>query len=273
MERRVVLDSALVISFAESIRLHALSPYKCSCEQALDVRALPRPARLDHCSLGDTLLRRRTRRYFEDRPLSAQQTADLLFYTAGPLFEEEHPVWGTVVKKCSPSPGARHPTELYCAIRGGGEAPGGLHHYCTRHHALALLAPEPPFDVTAFLSDVMAGQEWFTDAPLTCFMTCVRDRLAFKYGSARAYRVAHLDAGHCCQTFVLTATGLGLGASETAAFSDTAIERALGIDGVGEFVMYAAGAGHPRPHVTNQRTRLRLSEHPPAGASVGLPDT
>jgi hypothetical protein len=55
------------------------------------------------------------------------------------------------------------------------------------------------------------------------------------------------EAGHLCQTFCLTATWLGLAPFCTMALADTAIERALGVDGINESVLYAAGAGRRPP--------------------------
>jgi len=48
---------------------------------------------------------------------------------------------------------------------------------------------------------------------------------------------------HLCQTFCLTATWLGLAPFCTIAFNDSSIERMLGVDGISESVLYAAGAG------------------------------
>ena len=64
---------------------------------------------------------------------------------------------------------------------------------------------------------------------------------------ARAYRAALAEAGHVCQTFCLTATWLGLAPFCLMGLADDEIERDLGIDGITESVLYAAGAG-VRPH-------------------------
>jgi nitroreductase len=52
-----------------------------------------------------------------------------------------------------------------------------------------------------------------------------------------------LDAGHVCQTFCLVATWLKLAPFCTQALADSAVERALGADGVDEVLIYAAGVG------------------------------
>jgi SagB-type dehydrogenase family enzyme len=74
-------------------------------------------------------------------------------------------------------------------------------------------------------------------------MTAVFARTQWKYPASRAYRAVLLDAGHLGQTFCLVATWLGLAPFCTMALADSRIERDLGIDGVTESVLYAAGVG------------------------------
>jgi len=59
----------------------------------------------------------------------------------------------------------------------------------------------------------------------------------------RVYRAVLLEAGHLCQTLCLTATWLGLAPFCTIALADTKWEKLLGIDGINESLIYAAGAG------------------------------
>ena len=79
------------------------------------------------------------------------------------------------------------------------------------------------------------------------FFTAVFGRYQWKYAEARAYRAVLIEAGHQCQTFCLTATRMGLAPFCSMALADSIIERDLGIDGVSEAVLYAAGVGE-RPH-------------------------
>lgn len=87
------------------------------------------------------------------------------------------------------------------------------------------------------------GQEWFGGAAVGVLMTAVFARTQWKYRASRTYRVVLIEAGHVCQTFCLVATSLGLAPFCTMALADSKIERDLGIDGVTESVLYAAGAG------------------------------
>jgi SagB-type dehydrogenase family enzyme len=84
-------------------------------------------------------------------------------------------------------------------------------------------------------------------------LSAVFDRTRWRYEGPRAYRAVLIEAGHLCQTFCLTATWLGLAPFCSMALADSAIERMLGLDGVSESVLYAAGVGR----------RPVQSPHPP----------
>jgi SagB-type dehydrogenase family enzyme len=70
-------------------------------------------------------------------------------------------------------------------------------------------------------------------------------RQLWRYPYSRAYRAALIEAGHICQTFCLASTALGLAPFSVMALADSLIERDLGIDGITESVLYAAGVGRP----------------------------
>jgi nitroreductase len=72
-------------------------------------------------------------------------------------------------------------------------------------------------------------------------------RVAWRYRSARAYRVVLIESGHLAQTFCLVAAALGLAPFCTAALADSRIEADLGLDGDASPVTYAMGGGHPPP--------------------------
>jgi SagB-type dehydrogenase family enzyme len=93
------------------------------------------------------------------------------------------------------------------------------------------------------LQKLIPKHPWFADAAAVFFFTAVFERTQWRYEFARAYRTVLLEAGHVCQTFLLTATSLGLAPFSTMAVDDAAVEALLGLDGVSEAVLYAAGAG------------------------------
>lgn len=213
--------------------------YRCRCGRDLTVE-LPHPRGQLGPPLSDVLLARRTCRAFTHDPISMQELADLLFYTAGWLFREEVQYVGPVFKKCAPSPGARHTIEIYPIVTRCSDAEPGVYHYCVEHHRLVRVSTR----AQELANTALPGTPFFSDAPVVFLLTCVAARLMWKYKTPRAYRHAHLEAGHYCQNLVLCATALGLGAFQTGALADTVIHETLGIDGESEFVIYAAGAGH-----------------------------
>lgn len=237
--------------------------FKCDC--GTDSIGLPRPRVLDQ-GVTDTLVRRRTCRYFEDRPIEISDLADLLFYTGGALMTHPTELFGPVVRKCAPSPGARHPTELYPVVRRCEGIRSGVHHYCVEHHALTRLDEG---EVDDFLTRSLYDQDYFVAASVIVLYTCVIPRLMWKYKTPRVYRLAHFEVGHYAQNFLVTATALGLGAFVTGAVGESVVEARLGLDGVDEISMYASGAGYWQANV-GERPGLNVGDHNP-DADVRLP--
>jgi SagB-type dehydrogenase family enzyme len=147
---------------------------------------------------------------------------------------------GRVPLKTAPSGGARHPIEAYVLARRVRSLDPGIYHYAADRHALERVpgsAAPPAFD------EVLPTQSWYRGAAALVLFTAVFERTRWRYRSPRAYRAVLLEAGHVCQTFCLTATWLGLAPFCSMAIADAFAERTLGIDGVSEAVLYAAGVG------------------------------
>lgn len=187
----------------------------------------------------ETLLARRTWRGFGTRPISRRTVGSLLSLSFG--FQMEGRAQGRrVLFKTSPSGGACHPIEAYVLpLRVRGVAPG-LYHYAPETHRLhQIRRGASPALATAYLS----GQSWFSGAGVIVFLTAVLPRVWWRYPNSRSYRAVLLEAGHFAQTFCLSATWLGLGPFCTMALAEQRIERDLRIDGMGEVLLYAVGAG------------------------------
>jgi SagB-type dehydrogenase family enzyme len=188
------------------------------------------------------LMTRKTHRRFSKQELPLEAVSQLLSLVWGVNGYLYSPRFGKLLQKTSPSAGARHPGEVYLmALRIQGLSPG-LYHYHPAHHRLETIRADATRE-KAWL--YCARQNFAKNAAALFLMTAVFRRTMWKYHLARAYRVVLLDAGHLCQTFCLVATWLGLAPFCTAAIKDTLIEEDLGIDGIGESVLYVAGVGLP----------------------------
>jgi SagB-type dehydrogenase family enzyme len=190
----------------------------------------------------EVLLARRTWRRFNAAPVACGDLATLLQLTFGVQRWRELPGRGPLPFKTSPSGGACHPLEAYLLARNVDGLDAGWYHYNPTAHALSRLdsAGVPTADqVTSYLPT----QPWYGDAAAIVFMAAVFARSQARYRYARAYRSVLIEAGHLCQTFCLVSTWLGLAPFCTAALADSRIDATLGLDGMKESVLYAAGVG------------------------------
>jgi SagB-type dehydrogenase family enzyme len=206
-----------------------------------------------------TLLQRRTWRRFGKAPVAKIDLATTLGLALG--VQQWVPTeFGRLPLKTSPSGGARHPIEAYICVRRVTGIRPGLYHYAADVHRLERIRLG---DMTARLRTWMPHSEYFANAAFLVVLTAVLERQVWRYPHARAYRAALAEAGHVCQTFCLAATWRNLAPFCLMGLDDALIERALGIDGVSETVLYVAGAGsRPRGSTWAPRARGSLRAHP-----------
>jgi SagB-type dehydrogenase family enzyme len=202
---------------------------------------------------GRVLRERRTWREFSREPLDLRRLEMLLWLSFGVQAWAKIPGVGRLRLKTSPSGGALHPLEAYVLIHNVAGIARGIYHYDDEGHSLELLRAGCS---RSEIKKLLAGQDWFCGAAFVVFLTAVFRQSQWKYEHPRAYRVVLAEAGHVCQTFCLTATWLGLAPFCTMALADTKIEQTLGVDGIGESVLYAMGAGlRPKRAATADRLR------------------
>jgi SagB-type dehydrogenase family enzyme len=191
--------------------------------------------------LPEVLLKRRTWRRYGRQPITRTEFSSLLGLTWAVQRWVVMPQGSRFALKTSPSGGACHSIAVYAAALRVDDVAPGLYHYDPDQHGLRRVASASRASVKRYLP----VQDSFADAAAVFFMTAVYPRVQWKYRSPRAYRVVLIEAGHLCQTFCLVATWLGLAPFCTAALADSIIERDLGVDGLTEAVLYAAGVGRP----------------------------
>ena len=192
-------------------------------------------------AFASILQARRTWRRYSSQPVTRDELATLLGLTAGvQQWVDANGV--DIPLKTSPSGGARHSIECYVVARSVRNLKSGIYHYAADRHALERISDRV---TAARLRAYVPGSEYFANASAFVFFTAMFERLLWRYAYARAYRAALIECGHVCQTFCLTATNLGLAPFSVMALADSLIEKDLGIDGIKEAVLYAAGVGRP----------------------------
>jgi SagB-type dehydrogenase family enzyme len=183
---------------------------------------------------------RRTWRRLSHRPLSDSDLSTLLGLTFGVQRTIDGGALGAGPLKTSPSGGGRHPIEAYVVVRNVAGVQPGIYHYEPYAHRLACLKPHASSrTIRAYLPQ----QPWYGRAGALIVMSAVFARAEWQYQYPRTYRAIAMETGHFCQTFCLVATALGLAPFCSDALDDRLVERDLGIDGVREAVLYAAGVG------------------------------
>ena len=209
--------------------------------ETIDLR---RPGRGD--PLATVLHARRTWRRYSSQPVTLDELGTMLALSAGvQQWVEGADV--TIPLKTSPSGGARHATECYVVARDIAGLKKGIYHYAPARHGLTRIG-KPVSSVR--MRSYVPGSEYFAKASAMVFFTSIFARILWRYPYTRAYRAALIESGHVCQTFLLAATSLGLAPFSVMALADSVIERDLGIDGITESVLYAAGVGRPPRGVT-----------------------
>jgi len=204
-------------------------------------RSIALPAPLPSGDVGRVALARRTWRRFSAAGVTLDELATVLGLSVGVQ------KWVRVGKrevplKTSPSGGARHPVEAYVVVRKVRGLGPGVYHYHAGRHVLEHLRGAPP---DARIRAYMPRSGHFARASALVFLTAVLERQLWRYPYSRAYRAALIEAGHVAQTFCLAATALGLAPFSVMGLADSIIEQDLGVDGITEPVLYAAGVGRP----------------------------
>ena len=237
-------------SLAQLIEAHGPPPPE-TIERQPRARWLSLPA-TEPTPLDTLFGARATCRNFDpEASLLLAELSRLLQRVFGAQATQELAPGAAVLKKHSPSGGGLHPIEAYLLVqRVQGLAPG-CYHYQPVAHALEPLATAGDADFAALAYELVAGQPWFSAAPVQVLLAARFERSFWKYRNhAKAWRVLQLDAGHLSQTLYLSATEQGLGAFITAAINDACAERLFGLDPLdcGALAVCGFGARLPGAH-------------------------
>jgi len=226
-------------AYAKTLAERDLPPAGKSIDGA-DVLPMPRRLMRGDRPFEEVLFARRTHRQFTPEPMSVAELATLLHWVFAPQEFADGEDFGTVELRTSPNGGARHETEAYIVAYDVEDVPPGTYHYNGRAHVLERMGDPIERDELRHLT---YNSRVPATAPVVVLVSAVIERISYKYRDGRAYRLWMYNVGHVGQTFALTATCLGLGAFQTAAFRDSEVDKRLGLDGENEFVSYVLACG------------------------------
>ena len=184
--------------------------------------------------LWKTLAQRRSLRQYQDRYLTQEELAALVWATQGVTLTSQN-----YLLRTAPSAGALYPVETYLAIHKVEEMEPGIWHLNLPEFSLELLKA---MDARQPLVQACLGQRFMGEAPVDFIWTGILNRAMWKYRE-RAIRYIFLDAGHICQNLMLAATALNLGCCPVGAFFDDGVESLVGVDGIEEVALYLAAVG------------------------------
>jgi SagB-type dehydrogenase family enzyme len=188
----------------------------------------------------EVLRQRRTWRRFSRAAVSSSELSQLLWLTLA-VQHRFQLADGTVARmRTSPSGGARHPIEACIAVRNVTGLDPGLYRYDSDTHRLHRFRNGRQ---RVTIERYLPGQPWYRGASFVVFFVARFARTRARYPYARAYRAVLIEAGHLSQTLCLTATWLNLAPFCTLAIADRQVEADLGLDGIEESVVFAAGVG------------------------------
>jgi SagB-type dehydrogenase family enzyme len=174
------------------------------------------------------------------RPLGRDSFSRLMYLTMGQIGKKPWPDQGYLVRRTSPSGGARHPTEAYVVVFDIEGIPPGVYHYNTRDHGLNPLRTADPAALRAEADRAapdLRSRVAFEPRALV-FFTTIPERSMWRYRDSRSYRVLFIDLGHLLATFRMLCCGLQIKHFVGQGIRENEVERLVGIDGIDESALY-----------------------------------
>lgn len=236
-----------------------IAPYQKQCQTLTEQGKKPPPPALpknaiklpeadmtllEKSSFLETLCSRKTCRNFFGKDITLSCLSTLLHTSFGEIGDAE---WEDSNKmkihgshSASPASGALHAEIIYLLIYHVSGLSPGIYEYHRKAHALTLI------QAGRFEEQVMhinTEQAYARGLSFGLYLCCDFSKHWLKYPHSKQYKIAHLDFGHLSQTFLLTATALGLHTWITGAFMESEVADLLKLNTPIEAPMLFLGAG------------------------------
>jgi SagB-type dehydrogenase family enzyme len=191
---------------------------------------------LPKADLLSAIANRRSRRKFNETPLTLGELSFLLWATQGVRDQSgAGPVHRTV-----PSAGNRHALETYLCVLNVEGLRKGFYRYLPLEHQLVVEYKDE--HAAEKIGPAAFQQNWMSSAAAVFMWAAIPYRMEWRYSLA-AHKAILLDAGHVCQNLYLACEAIGAGTCAVAAYDQDLMDQLLRIDGKDEFVIYLAAVG------------------------------
>lgn len=188
---------------------------------------LPSPRFDSNVSIEQTLLMRRSRRYYRDQALTSKEISQILWAAYGISQPRNEPYFhSTGGLKTAPSAGALYPLEIYLLSGKISDLPSGLYKYLPNGH---LLKKVHNSDLRSGLAQAAFDQLMLQEAPVNLVYTAVFERNTKRYGQRGKNRYVPMDIGHSAENVYLQVEALGLGTCAIGAFDDDKVTQLLNL--------------------------------------------
>jgi SagB-type dehydrogenase family enzyme len=207
--------SVIILTLIPGITNSSSKPIE---EQSLrqETIKLPQPSLKSSTSVEETMLKRRSVRYFSDKPLTLVEVSQLLWSAQG-ITEPKHGL------RTAPSAGALYPLEVYVVAGKVENLEAGIYKYKPQTHELIKIVKG---DKRTELYNAALQQSSIQTAPVNLVFSAVYERTSWKYRD-RAERYVHIEIGHAAQNVCLQAVSLGLGTVPIGAFYDDRVKKTM----------------------------------------------
>ena len=183
---------------------------------------LPSKQLNEKTSLGYTLEKRGSCRYFDKETLTLKEVSNILWVAQG-ITDKQNNVRRTVA-----SAGAIYPIELYVSVRERGvhELQSGIYRYNSEEHTLQKISDS---DITEKLSAACFNQKFIEQASFNILIASDNSKTEKLY-KEKGDRYVFMEAGATTQNIYLEAVELNLGTVVIGAFDDDKVKELFEID-------------------------------------------
>ena len=183
---------------------------------------LPSKQLNEKTSLGYTLEKRGSCRYFDKETLTLKEVSNILWVAQGVTDKQNN------VRRTVASAGAVYPMELYISVREEGvhELESGIYRYNSKQHSLQKISDS---DITDKLSSACFNQKFIQQASFNVLIASDNSKTNELY-EERGDRYVFMEAGATTQNIYLEAVDLNLGTVVIGAFDDQKVKALFEID-------------------------------------------